>query len=166
MREIIEQVIGGIRDLITGILARLGKVEARAEDAFANLVYHWTVIEEIVARAEQEAAAWRSGIAAGLGELEQRLTASFVGALAGIRATVDAVAGSVSEMLTVEIPRIWANAQEIVQHAEEEAAAWRSGIKDLTAKVDGIWDKLEGWLVDRIVDILLKGLDKEAEKKL
>ena len=35
---------------------------------------------------------------------------------------------------------------------------------DLQAAINGIWDKLEGWLIERIVRILLKALDNEVEK--
>lgn len=46
---------------------------------------------------------------------------------------------------------------DIITKAAEEAAEWRKA-------VDGIWDKLEGWLIERIVGILLKGLDREVKE--
>lgn len=46
---------------------------------------------------------------------------------------------------------------DIVSAAQEEAQSWRKAI-------DGIWDQLEGWLIERIVGILLKGLDREVEE--
>lgn len=45
---------------------------------------------------------------------------------------------------------------DIISKAETEAAEWRKA-------VDGIWEKLEGWMIERIVGILLKGLDREVE---
>jgi hypothetical protein len=47
---------------------------------------------------------------------------------------------------------------DIISKAETEAAEWRKA-------VDGIWDKLEGWMIERIVGILLKGLDREVEMR-
>lgn len=36
--------------------------------------------------------------------------------------------------------------------------------QELSQAINGIWDKLEGWLIERIVGILLKALDNEVEK--
>lgn len=47
--------------------------------------------------------------------------------------------------------------QEIVERSIQESQAWR-------AAIDGIWDKLESWLIDRILGILLKALDREVER--
>lgn len=49
------------------------------------------------------------------------------------------------------------NIEQIITAATEEAEAWRKAY-------DGIWDKLEAWLIDRIVGILIKALDKEVER--
>ncbi len=35
---------------------------------------------------------------------------------------------------------------------------------DLQGAINGIWDKLEGWLIERIVGILLKALDNEVSR--
>lgn len=40
-----------------------------------------------------------------------------------------------------------------------------SGLADLRKDLDGIWDKLESWLVERIVRILIAGLDREVEMR-
>ena len=37
-------------------------------------------------------------------------------------------------------------------------------ISDRVKAVDGIWDKLEGWLIERIIGILLKALDREVKE--
>ncbi len=47
--------------------------------------------------------------------------------------------------------------QDIVSGAEQEAQAWRKAY-------DSIWDKLEDWLVERILRILEKALDIEVTK--
>lgn len=70
--------------------------------------------------------------------------------------------------------------EDIAAKAANEALAWRKGLFDLEAKVtgilskeisdrtkaiEGIWTNLEAWLIDRIVMILIKGLDRETEEK-
>lgn len=47
--------------------------------------------------------------------------------------------------------------------ADLDAALTKQG-QDLTAGLNGIWDKLEAWLIERIVGIFLKGLDREVEE--
>jgi hypothetical protein len=56
------------------------------------------------------------------------------------------------------IQEIWNRLDEIVQASETEAAAWRAGVA-------GIWDQLEGWIEERIINILIRALDKEVEKE-
>jgi hypothetical protein len=76
--------------------------------------------------------------------------------------TVDEVSNEVTtlqKMLNNTVAKIAGLGQqidEIISKAETEAKEW-------TKAVDGIWEKLEGWLIERIVGILLKGLDREVE---
>lgn len=73
-------------------------------------------------------------------------------------ASADALEQKVTNIFTVEIPKLWTIAEEIVQHAEEEATAWRAGVA-------GIWDTLEAWLVERLVGLMLRALDRDVEAK-
>lgn len=52
---------------------------------------------------------------------------------------------------------IWEKVGDIVTASTQEAQAWR-------AALNGIWSQLEAWLIERIVGILLKGLDREVEE--
>lgn len=52
----------------------------------------------------------------------------------------------------------------IVAGLAELGQAVLSQGQDLQRSIDAIWDKLEGWLINRILGIILKALDKEVKE--
>jgi hypothetical protein len=52
---------------------------------------------------------------------------------------------------------IWSGLEEVISKAEEEAAAWRTGVLDLEGR-------LKAWIEESIISIMLKSLDKEVEE--
>lgn len=131
------------------IAPKLAWISARFDEVQAKY-------EDLVARAEEEAAAWRAGLDAGLADLRGVVSAALSEAEARIETNlIDPIRTGIAGIWK-DLGELWTAAGEIVQRAEEEAAAWRKGVLDLEGS-------LKAWIEKEIIELFWKALT--AEKK-
>lgn len=78
--------------------------------------------------------------------------------------TVDEVSKDV-DILRGTIQGVSSRIQDLATGIMQGLAGISKRIDEMQKGLDAIWDKLEAWLVERIVRIVLAGLDREAEAK-
>lgn len=115
-----------------------------------------TMYEDIVARAEDEAKAWRAGIKTAIADMRGVVSSALSEAEARIETNLIEPIRTGIAGIWKDIGDLWTAAQEIVQHAEQEAKAWRKGVLDLEGS-------LKAWIEAEIIELLWKALT--AEKK-
>ncbi len=129
-----------------------------ANKTWAEVQDLYVVTTKLVDDAAKEAAAWRESLSGVKVEVRSWISESLTGLKKDIETTlIDPILAKLTA-LWQNIGELWDAAELIVLKAEEEAKAWRT-------EVAGIWDKLDAWLTERIVAILLKGLDIEVQKE-
>jgi hypothetical protein len=73
---------------------------------------------------------------------------------------VGAEVTSLQKMLNDTVGKI----ENIGQGISDLAGSLAKQGQDLTAAINGIWDKMEAWLIERIIGIILKALDNEVAR--